>query len=186
MPKVAAPDAELVRRAQRGDRPAFEELVRKTTHLVYAHLYLETADPHVAEDLVQETYLNAFRCLRRLQKPQLFRSWLLTIAHNACVSAHRRKTRKKRAGTRLSGLDPDQLHKPGEEPPDLAEREERRRRVLSIIRSMPENYRLALMMRFLLGADYETMSAQLGLSNGALRGILNRGVRLLQQKLKGG
>ena len=60
------PEEALVRRARSGDRAAFEELVRRTSRLVFARLYLETGDSHRAEDLLQETLLTAFRSIREL------------------------------------------------------------------------------------------------------------------------
>src|SRR2546430_13737809 len=91
-------DAEiaLVRNARAGDRAAFEELVRRTSRLVCARLYLETGDTHEAEDLVQETLLTAFRNLGRLTEPAKFRAWLLRIAQNQAIDARRRGRRKKR------------------------------------------------------------------------------------------
>ena len=56
----------LVLRARTGDRAAFEELVRRTSRLVFARLYLDTGSAHRAEDLLQETLLLAFRSVRRL------------------------------------------------------------------------------------------------------------------------
>src|SRR5262245_61795998 len=92
-------DAEvaLVRKAQAGDRLAFEELVRATTRLVFARLFLETGRRDRAEDLLQETYLIAFRSIGRLEEPKLFRTWLMTIAQNAAIDAARHEMRKKRA-----------------------------------------------------------------------------------------
>src|SRR5437588_9391457 len=103
-------DAEinLVRSAQRGDRAAFEELVRRTSRLVFARLFLEVGDAHRAEDLLQETLLAAYRSLHELADPAGFRSWLLKIAQNVAIDAARREQRKKRAvpeGGRRVGLD---------------------------------------------------------------------------------
>ena len=53
-------DTALVRRARDGDRPAFEELVRRSSRLVFARLYLETGSVHRAEDLLQDTLLRPF------------------------------------------------------------------------------------------------------------------------------
>src|ERR1700738_4190001 len=91
-------DETLVRNAQRGDRAAFEELVRRTSRLVFARLYLETGDTHRAEDLLQETLLQAFRSLGKLTDPRSFRSWLLKIAQNVAIDHARHELRQKRAG----------------------------------------------------------------------------------------
>jgi RNA polymerase sigma-70 factor (ECF subfamily) len=92
-------DAEekLVRSARDGDRAAFEELVRRTSRLVFARLYLETGDTHRAEDLLQETLLQAFRSLKDLSEIRGFRPWLLKIAQNIAIDAARRDLRQKRA-----------------------------------------------------------------------------------------
>src|SRR6516162_10284494 len=93
----------LVRKAQGGDRAAFEELVRRTSRLVFARLYLETGDRQRSEDLLQETLLTAFRRLRWLEDAKSFRSWLLTIAQNLAVDAARHDLRKKRSAGQTSG-----------------------------------------------------------------------------------
>ncbi len=179
-------DDALVRRAQRGERAAFEELVRRTSRLVFARLYLETGDTHRAEDLLQETYLQAFRGLGSLADPGGFRAWLLTTAQNAAVDAARRDQRKKRAGpvARAAAL----ADVPGRGPPpdQQAETEELRGQVLAVLRSLPEEYRLPLTLRYLAGADYDTIQAQLGLTNGSLRGLLHRGLKLLRDQLPPG
>src|SRR5260370_1040121 len=92
-------DAEekLVKSARDGDLAAFEELVRRTSRLVFARLYLETGDTHRAEDLLQETLLQAFRSLRDLAEVRGFRPWLLKIAQNVAIDAARRDLRQKRA-----------------------------------------------------------------------------------------
>src|SRR5436305_10898977 len=96
MERMLDADYLLVVRAQRGDRAAFEELVRRTSRLVYARLYLETGDTHQTEDLVQETLLTAYRTLGQLTAPEKFRGWLLRIAQNLAINAIRHDARKKR------------------------------------------------------------------------------------------
>src|SRR5947208_14711349 len=90
-------DEALVARARQGDRGAFEEIVRRTSRLVFARLYLETGDPHRAEDLLQETLLAAFRKLPSLTEPRNFRAWLMTIAQHTAIDAARRDQRQKRS-----------------------------------------------------------------------------------------
>ena len=83
----------LAQRARDGDRAAFEELVRRSSRLVFTRLYMETGCPHQAEDLLQETMLSAFRSLHRLEDPAAFRPWLLTIAHRKAIDHHRSRGR---------------------------------------------------------------------------------------------
>jgi RNA polymerase sigma-70 factor (ECF subfamily) len=174
----------LVQKARDGDRAAFEELVRRTSRLVFARLYLETGDTHRAEDLLQETLLTAFRTLWKLQNPRSFRTWLLTIAQNTCIDAGRREQRLKRASpspNHVAVLANVACATPA--PDEAVAQAELRGQVLAILRSLPEEYRLPLTLRYLVGADHETISMQLDLTNGSLRGLLHRGLKLLRAKL---
>jgi RNA polymerase sigma-70 factor (ECF subfamily) len=172
----------LVRRAQDGDRAAFEELVRRSSRLVFARLYLETGCVHRTEDLLQETMLSAYRSLGRLADPAGFRPWLLTIAHNTLIDAARRDSRRKR--TPPAGASAvDAVAATGPAPDESAHREEARQRVLAALRSLPEEYRMPLALRYLTGADYDAIGEQLGLTNGSLRGFLHRGLKLLRERL---
>jgi RNA polymerase sigma-70 factor (ECF subfamily) len=180
---MAVSEEALVQSARAGDRAAFEELVRRTSRLVFARLYLETGDPHRAEDLLQETLLVAFRSLPELADVRAFRPWLLTIAQNVAITAARRELRLKRAAPKagpamlaiLVGKEP--------RPEEQVARDELRGKVLAVLRSLPEEYRLPLTLRYLAGADYETIQLQLGLTNGSLRGLLHRGLKLLRDRL---
>ncbi len=181
---MSDPEETLVLNARSGDRAAFEELVRRTSRLVFARLYLETGDVHRAEDLLQETLLTAYRSLSKLDKPGAFRGWLLTIAQNVLIDAVRRDLRRKRAAPPSAGVGALAHVEDKSPPPDeqLARRE-LRTQVLAVLRSLPEEYRLPLTLRYLTGADYETIQMQMGVTNGSLRGLLHRGLKLLQERL---
>lgn len=187
-PPVEPTDGQLAERSRRGDRAAFEQLVRRTARLVYARQYLETRDPHRAEDLTQETFLLAWRSIGQLADPGGFRAWLLAIARSAATDAYRREARKKRGeGTRREDFTAaaDTVKDPSPQPDASAEREESRRRVAGALKSLPDEYGLPLTLRYVAGADYETIGRQLGLTNGSLRGLLSRGMAKLREKLKG-
>jgi RNA polymerase sigma-70 factor (ECF subfamily) len=178
-------DDNLIAQAQAGSRSAFEELVRRTSRLVYVRLFLELGDPHGAEDLTQETFLLAYRSLGRLKDPGQFRSWLCAIADNARIDAVRHERWQKRAAPPRSpaeALDGVAGNIPS--PETEAQSSEERERVLATVRSLPEEYRLPVMLRYFAGADYETIEMQLGMTNGALRGMLHRGLKLLREKFE--
>jgi RNA polymerase sigma-70 factor (ECF subfamily) len=184
---LSVDDAALVLQSQGGDRAAFEQLVRRTARLLFSRLYLETGDAHKAEDLVQETFLIAWRSIGQVTEPAGFRTWLFSVAHSALVDATRREGRKKRAGTKsATGTDAlEALADTAPAPPEAAASREQRERVLRVLRSMPDEYRLPLTLRYLGGADYDTIGRQLGLTNGSLRGLLNRGMAKLRERMKG-
>lgn len=187
----AAYEAPLVLRSQRGDRQAFEELVRRTARLLFSRLYVETSDRHRAEDLVQETYLIAWRSIRQVTDASGFRTWLFAVAHSALVDSIRREGRKKRSAPRSGqavartgdealATVPD----PRPAPDASAEQQERRAAVLGMLRSLPPEYREPIALRYLAGADYDTIARQLNVSNGSLRGLLNRGMARLREKMQ--
>jgi RNA polymerase sigma-70 factor (ECF subfamily) len=178
-------DLDLVRRSRGGDRAAFEELVRRCARLVFARIYLESGDSQRTEDLVQETFLHAWKRIRDLEDPAGFRAWLNAIAHRVVVDAVRRDLRKKRSTMRLVRDDISELADGGKTPQQNAEAQEQRQRVLSVLRGMPEEYRIPLMLRYLGGADYDTIARQLALSNGSLRGLLQRGMKMLRERSTG-
>jgi RNA polymerase sigma-70 factor (ECF subfamily) len=174
---MAVDESELADRARRGEADAFEELVRRSSRMVFARCALEMGDPQRAEDLTQETFLAAWRAIRSLKEADGFRAWLLRIAQNACIDARRRESRLRRtppaeAGHEVAVDEPVQ---------DLGES---RDRALAILRSLPEEYRLPLTLRYLGGADFESIRLQMGISPGSLRGLLNRGLQLLRSELK--
>ena len=177
---MSEPDDGLVRRAQAGERAAFEELVRRTSRLVYARLYLDVGDRHLAEDLLQDTFLMAFRTLGQLKDPERFRPWLLRIAQNAAIDSARRQSRRKRTPVLAAPSAAAALPEPSE----TLEREETREQVLAVLRELPDDYRLPIVLRHIVGADYQTIEAQMGLSRGALRGLLHRGMEKLRAALK--
>lgn len=179
-------EASLVAASQRGDRLAFEELVRRTARLLFARAYLDTGDAHRAEDLVQETFLTAWRSIRQVTEPSGFRPWLMSILHTATVDAQRRASRKKRGalGKRRAGEETFlRLADDRPSPSESAERNEERERTLAVLRGLPSEYRQVLMLRYFAGADYETIGRQLALTNGSLRGLLHRGMALLRAEL---
>ena len=181
--------ATLVRRAQHGERPAFETLVRHTARLVYAQIVSSVRDRQLAEDLTQESFVRAWKSLHALTDPAGFTTWLLTIARNVTIDAAKNRQRLKRGAGHPAAHALDRTHalEAAEEgtagPRELAEQSEERQRVLEILEDLPDEYRRVLRMRYLGGAPYDQIQFALGLSDGALRGLLARGMALMRERL---
>jgi len=106
------------------------------------------------------------------------------VARTAAIDANRRESRKKRSKRSSTLESADEIADGGAGPAQQAEGEESRLRVLASLRALPEEYRLPLTLRYIGGADYETISRQLGLTNGSLRGLLNRGIARLRDQMR--
>jgi RNA polymerase sigma-70 factor (ECF subfamily) len=170
-------DRLLASAARHGDRDAFARLVRRTSRLVWSSIALRLGgrDRSTIDELTQETYLSAWRSIRTIDDPSRLRPWLLRIAERLTIDHARRRRPAQIGETDVAAAD--------EGPPETSERSERRRRVLAALAELPEQYQQALSLRFLAGADYREIEKQLALSNGSLRGLLHRGLKMLKEKL---
>ena len=101
-------------------------------------------------------------------------------AYYLALNTIRHDTRKKRTPEpEILKLRPDVIG-----PDEQVEQEELRQQVLGVLRELPEEYRVPLTLRYLVGADYETIQTQLGLSKGAVRGLLHRGIGRLRAEMQ--
>ena len=176
--------ATLVTRAQKGDRGAFERLVQATARLVYAQIAAGVRDRQKAEDLTQETFVLAWKGIGGVAAPEGIVGWLLTLARNRMRDAAKFEARKKRAGP--TGGDTASVADDAPGPGETAELSEARGRALAVLEELPEEYRRVLAMRYLGGADYEQIRRALGLTDGALRGLLNRGMAMMRERMTNG
>lgn len=166
-------DLDRIRRAQSGDRTAFEDLIRAHARLVWASVYGWVKDPSWTEDLVQETFLKAWEALPQLKEPEAFRGWLLTIA---------RRLAWRQAEVAGRSTPMAELPEPAA-PVDVADPEEARDQVQQALARLPERYRVPVTLHFLNGMEYGAIEKSTGLANGSLRGLVARGVAKLRAEL---
>jgi len=166
----------MVTAALAGDDEAFETVIRTYSRRVYVVAYAIVQDVAEAEDIVQDTFLKAHHQRSRLREAEKFPAWLLTVARNAARDRLRR--RKPQAGAEVFDTLPDHAAAtPGSE----MERQEHQAHLRRALASLPEEHRTALTLRYLEGLDYRAIESQMGLSNGALRGILGRALGTLRR-----
>jgi RNA polymerase sigma-70 factor (ECF subfamily) len=173
----------MVKRAREGDRGAFEAIVRRSAGMVYAQIVASVRDRQRAEDLTQETFIAAWKAIATFKDAGGFNSWLLTIARNTTLDAIKFEGRRKRGGGSAMGEAADEVADDGPSPREQLESVEAARRAMELLEELPEDYRRPLMLRYLGGADYETIREQLAISDGALRGLLNRGMAMLRERM---
>ena len=85
---------------------------------------------------------------------------------------------------RGNAADLSDVPDPNPSPAEQAALGDERARALKLLDSLPPDYRLPLLLRYIGGADYDEIGKQLAISNGSLRGLLQRGLKLLRERMK--
>src|SRR6516162_6165421 len=157
----------------------FSELYRTHLRDVYSYAYYRVGDHHDAEDLTEQTVLQAYRHFERAlreSRGRPLRPWLIRIAHNLAANLYRDRSRRPSSPLEDTASLPA-VH--GTE--DLAEGREELSRVLAAVRELPEDRREALIMRFALDMDNREIARALDRSDGATKVLIHRAIKQLQE-----
>ena len=168
-----ASEREQYRAAIHGDREAFEMIIRTHSRTLFAIAYGILQNREEAEDVVQDSLVKAWKTRWRVREPEKFPAWLATIARHR---AH--DTFRKRRTVPLS----EQMHEPIES--ELKDTIALDRQLQSALAALPELHRAALTLRYFEEMDYQSIETTLGLTNGALRGILGRALAMIRKQLR--
>ena len=173
---MEADEREQYLAAIQGDRDAFEMIIRAQSRPLFAIAYGILQNAQEAEDVVQDALVKAWKSRWRVRDPEKFPAWLATIARHRAHDVFRRR--------RPVSFD-QQLREPAVEPSGISETDdEREQQLQSALAALPELQRAAISLRYLQNMDYATIERTLGLTNGALRGILGRALGTLRKRMK--
>ncbi len=167
---------------QRLDRD-FSELYRTHLRDVYSYAYYRVGNHHDAEDLTEQTFLQAYRHFERAQREsngRPLRPWLIRIAHNLAANYYRDRSRRPQTPIDDAGA----LSTP-HTTEDLVEDREDLKRILAGVEELPDDRREALIMRFALGMDNREIARALGRSDGSVRVAQYRAIARLRSLLAG-
>jgi RNA polymerase sigma-70 factor (ECF subfamily) len=173
-------DPHLVARAQEGDLPAFEELVRKYQREIYNLACRLVQDPEEAKDMAQQTFMQAYIHIKEFRGQSQFRTWLFRIAINQCYNFF--KTKKKFGDP----VDSQELiiveedHNPQE---GLMAAEDRSR-LYAALEHLPPKQRAVLTLKLEQGLSYQEISKELGGTAGAARVNFCQAVKTLKKHLR--
>ena len=172
-------EREIFRAAILGDREAFEMIIRTQSRCLFAIAYGILQDREEAEDAVQDALLKAWKTRRRVRDPEKFPAWLATIGRNRAHDLARRRRPLPFARQTEETIDPEIDHS------IVGEREkELNAQIHGALSTLPELHRMAIALRYFEEMDYAGIERTLGLSNGALRGILGRGMAAMRKRLR--
>lgn len=158
--------------ARRGDRDAFNELVRSTYRDIYALAYRLTGNPDDAGDVVQDAYVRAYRAIRRFRGDSSFSTWMYRITSN-CASTHLSRRSRQRT-EELSDDVPIADLRPEQDPSLRAEAAILRHHIDRAIRTLPERLRQVVVLRDLHDLSHSEIAAELGITTSAAKVRLHR------------
>ena len=176
-------DAELVFRCLEGDTEAYGELVVRYQGAVYATAYYYAGRYGAAEDIAQDAFLTAYRRLPWLKEAGKFAPWLKSITCRTAANWLRRNRKRLAQETPLPSRRTVSIEDAREGPRGRLERGERFERIRDAIDSLPERYRLPVILRYLQELSYEEISVFTGESRDEIHGILQRAGRQLRDLL---
>lgn len=160
-------------RARDGDRAAFEELVRRHADRLYSVVLRFCSDAGEAEDVVQDSFLRAWRGIGRFEGRSLFSTWLYRIGLN---EAKRRAARRRPedAVRRLEDKPIERAPDWSEAPEPRAEQGELRRVLERAVRALPREYRAPIVLRDVEGLSTREAAGVMELSEAAFKSRLHR------------
>src|SRR5213594_4385128 len=185
---AAAHDRELVRRAQREDKEAFEELVRRHQHRVFAVAGGILRRREDVEDIAQQVFVKAYFSLKRFDQRAAFSTWLYKITVNECWDLLRKK--KVRPLLYKGDLSEEQARQvissaeKSRDLPDISERLEARQRVERLLEGLDERDRLMLILKEVEGFSIEEIAEVLDLNANTVKVRLFRARRRLVKQAK--
>ena len=183
---AALPDEEIVARVQAGEHGLFEILMRRHNQRLYRAARAIVRDEGEVEDVLQQTYLNAFSHLRQFEARSQFSTWLTRILINEASRRRRKLQRSPSGGPIVDAADEhDAATRPTEPTPEHRAYASELRRVLEdAVDSLPEGYRIVFMLRDVEGMSTSETALSLGLADEAVKTRLHRGRAMIRRAVK--
>jgi len=172
-------DAELIRRIQRDDLDAFESFFERYRGLIHRTAYGLTGDIQAAEEILQDTFIRAYRHRRSLRTDMSPVPWLHRVALNLCYS----RLGRRRLPVEPIGEATHQVPDRGLEPSEHIEREETRRNIRVGIAALPPKHQSVVVLYYLHGMSLQETSDALGIALGTVKSRLHYALHALRDHL---
>jgi len=181
-------DRELVLRVQKGDKKAFDVLVRKYQYKIIKLISRYVHDPNEALDVSQEAFIKAYRALPGFRGESAFYTWLYRIAINTAKNYLVAQGRRP-PGSDIDAQEAEQYEgqsflKEMETPERLLLKDEIEATVFKAIEELPDDLRTAITLRELEGMSYEEIAQTMGCPIGTVRSRIFRAREAIDAKLR--
>ena len=183
------PSEELMARIAEGDQDVFEVLVDRHQTSILNLIYRFVGDRTQAKDLAQEVFIRVWQAAKTYKPEAKFTTWLYRITANLCLNELKSSRRRKLFQFLQFGEDQENtieevLVDASPSPEDLLLSREQSRRISDALQSLPDNQRLALILKRYDDLSYQEIAQIIGCSVSAVDSLIVRAKRTLQEKLK--
>lgn len=181
-------DQALVERVQRGDRGAFDLLVRKYQHKILNLITRYVHDPSEAQDVAQEAFIKAYRALGNFRGDSAFYTWLYRIAINTAKNFLVAQGRRP-PGSDIDAQDAEQYGmdsrlKERDTPEHELLKDELESTVFDAIGELPEDLRTAITLREMEGMSYEDIATAMDCPIGTVRSRIFRAREAIDERIR--
>ena len=172
-------DEEALTQASQGDREAFGILYDRYIVRIYNYIYYRTGNQHDAEDLTSKVFSRAMKHITNYQNRGVpFSAWLYRIAHNLVANWHRDNSRKQEVGLDDSYWISSDI----EMPENILVRSEERDDLLEIIKTLPEDRQLLLVLKFVDHLSNAEIGRIMDRTEGAIKSLYHRTLLALRDE----
>ena len=177
-------DVQLVRKILAGDDTAFSTLVEKYQKGIHALVWRKIGDFHYAEEITQDTFLNAYKNLSTLKEPSQFAGWLYVIANRLCINWNQRNKSKMQslASTPMEKIERSSYNHHVLEQREAEATERRHHLVKTLLEKLPESERTVITLYYLGGMKSKEIGKFLGVSVHTVTSRLHRARKRLAQE----
>ena len=176
----------LVCAVQQGDRQAADDLYTQTHKGLYYHISKTVNDPELAQDLLQETFIEIYQTIGNLKEPAAFLKWSRQIAYHKCT-AHSRKTKDIIVDENEDGLSIfDTIEEERTEfiPDEALDKEDLKQTIQAMMAELPMEQRSAIMLRYFDEISVKEIAEIQGVSEGTVKSRLNYARKSLQKSVE--
>lgn len=166
-------EADLIRKARRGDAAALALLLQQNYLPVKKYLVTVTFDRALAEDLTQETMIRAVERIGQFEGRSRFSTWLISIATRLYLDWLRREKRERRAAVRAAGEQPLWHKAPSADVQGL----------MAALQALPRDVALPVVLKHYYGYTYEEIARWMEIPVGTVKSRIHGGVRALRRGL---
>ena len=180
-------DKLLVEKSKKGDKAAFEELVRLYSKYVYTNAYFMLRDTHDAEDVSQEVFVKVYLSIKNFRGLSSFKTWLRKLTINTCIDKLRVKSKTVSKKISLEVFDGNIELIFADSSYNIEKNfltRETVKEVLGIIVNLDENYRIPLVLRDLQDFSYREIALLLDKPIGTVKTNIHRARKIIKEKMK--